>query len=59
MHVELIKTWRGYEIKTDRGYIAGYHNGKYKYTLDYTYSRKYALKTAQKHADALRKEPTA
>lgn len=54
--IEIIRTWRGYEIKTPRGYVQSYYNGQYKFVLDRTYSKKYSsLEIARKRAAELEK----
>ena len=53
MQATMIETWRGYEIKTPRGYVKSCRKGVYSFVTDYLYSAKYTEKTAKRHVKAL------
>lgn len=50
-YVEIVKSWKVYEIKVDLGekfpvYVSKVYNGKIDYVTDYLYSKKYKSLTA-------------
>ena len=59
MEYELIKTHNGYKIRKPYlekfyQYVSKVYKGKYEWTIDYTYSKHFSLKVAQKHIDILK-----
>lgn len=58
MKYEIIPTHQGYEIRKPDGkfrlYVSKVYNGKYSWVTDYTYAKKFSLKTAQKHVEILK-----
>ena len=55
---EIIPTHRGYEIRKPNGkfwlYVSKVYGGKYEWVTDYTYAKRFSLKTAKKHIERLK-----
>ncbi len=59
MTYELVSTFQGYKIRKLYGkfwlYVSKVYNGEYTWTTDYTYAKPFALKTAKRHIEKLRR----
>ena len=57
MMYEIIPTFNGYEIRKQNGnfylYASKVYKGKYMWTTDHTYAKKFSLKNAEKHIEIL------
>lgn len=55
--IDIYETWQGWIVRQKINgtwqYIASVHNGKYTFTSDHLYARKYTERTAWKHARIL------
>lgn len=54
MKYYLSETWMGYEVVREdsngcKEYLMSVRNGKYRWSIDYTYAAKYRKQTALKH----------